>query len=346
MTSTLAKVNIISFGLLAFIIAGYLAIHLSAREVFIREFLAPEPERTKPLLFTGDIMLGRHVEDLMNKNGLAYPFASTTDFLKSHVTISNLEGPIPEEHIPTKTNGMTFSFPSRTPTVLKENGIAAVSLANNHALDQKVSGYEYTKLILDHEGVAHFGGYSTTVPDYFETHIGTTSVVVYGINMISSTWNIRTAYRVTEDLQKEFPDSVLIAFIHWGNEYDLKQGVQQEEFAHALIDRGVDSIVGSHPHVMQGVELYKGVPIFYSLGNFIFDQYFSQDVERGYTLALDKKDEMLIYSIIPIMSDHSRPYFPSQEMSQNILSVIASNSSKDLQNLVEKGEIIVPLLFK
>ncbi len=330
------------------LVCVYFIRNLSASEVFVQSAspyeYREETVASVPLLFTGDIMLGRYVETLMNRYGQNYPFGSTTEFLKSHTTIANLEGSIPKVHIPTKINTMVFSFPPETPTILKNNGIQAVSLANNHSLDSGAVGYEETKRSLENGGIIHFGGYSTTLTEHFETHVGTTSVIVYGINMISSTWDKEMAYSATELLRKQYPKSILIAQLHWGNEYALTQGDEQRVLAYKFIDRGVDVIVGSHPHVVQGIEVYKGAPIFYSLGNFIFDQYFSRDVERGYLLSLDKKDGEILYTIIPVVSKRSQVAFPSEEIKVEILETIAKSSDASLKKNINESEILLPFL--
>lgn len=343
---TMKRVGIVVF--LVLLVAGVLYFFgkTSSYEKFVREYVVEgynEEQKTLPLVFTGDIMLGRYVETLMNIHGDAYPFGEVADFLRSRVTIANLEGSIPKVHIPTRPFTMVFSFSSKIPKILKENGIRAVSLANNHSLDQGSDGYENTKLVLDEVGIGHFGGYSTTLPEHFETYLKDTSVIVYGINMISGTWDKQAAYDVTKLLRDQYPQSLLIAYIHWGNEYDLKQGQEQELFAHALVDRGVDAIVGAHPHVTQGIEVYKGVPIFYSLGNFIFDQYFSKEVERGYLISLDRDGDALVYSLIPVGSKRSKVSFPTSEESNEILETVAKSSDIAIRKNIREGSIKIPL---
>jgi poly-gamma-glutamate synthesis protein (capsule biosynthesis protein) len=77
----------------------------------------------------------------------------------------------------------------------------------------------------------------------------------------------------------------VIIFPHWGTEYSSANTEKQRTLAHNWIDAGADLIIGSHPHVMENAELYKNKPIFYSLGNFIFDQNFSKETQRGLILA-------------------------------------------------------------
>jgi poly-gamma-glutamate synthesis protein (capsule biosynthesis protein) len=79
---------------------------------------------------------------------------------------------------------------------------------------------------------------------------------------------------------------ILVVNIHWGEEYKADPNNRQKEMAHLLIDAGVDVIIGHHPHVVQTVETYKNKPIFYSLGNFIFDQYFSPETQKGLAVEI------------------------------------------------------------
>jgi poly-gamma-glutamate synthesis protein (capsule biosynthesis protein) len=326
---------------------GAYLLHLSTRPLPVysadtqKPSLSVKENDVKPLLFVGDIMLGRYVETLQ-KQGLD-PLGSTTPFLKSHITIANLEGPIPEVHQQTKNNTLTFSFSSTTPLYLKVHGISVVSLANNHALDQKRNGYEYTKRALDKEAISHFGGYGSDTSDYFETSLGTTTVIVFGINMISSMWNEKMILDTVLTLRQNHPQAYLITYIHWGNEYDVQQGDVQRVFAHTLIDSGVNAIIGSHPHVVQGVEVYKNAPIFYSLGNFIFDQYFSKETQEGYMLSMEKKNDTFIFNLIPVVSERSKVSIARDATSKSILSTIAENSSSPLKLTIEQGEIIVPV---
>ena len=319
-----------------FAIALFVSFEFQGKELFIRESSSEESQEVvgKPILFVGDIMLGRYVEDLSIEDHY-YPFSKTKDFLKDYQVVANLEGPIPNSHEPTPLQGFTFSFPAYVPGLLKDAGITAVSLANNHAFDHNASGWVETKQALDKVGVFHFGSYKPTQEDFWQTNLGSTTVIVYGINMIANAWNETQALSVTEKLRTEHPGSYLIAFIHWGNEYDTQNTVQQA-FAHDLMDVGVDAIVGSHPHVVQGIETYKEKPIFYSLGNFIFDQYFSKETQEGLAISLTKKDDHMVYTLIPLISKRS---VPEVATGTNILSRMASMSDKELNSVITQGEI-------
>jgi poly-gamma-glutamate synthesis protein (capsule biosynthesis protein) len=298
-------------------------------------------EEQVPLLFVGDIMVGRFVETLAEKyNNPSFMFASTSDFLKRHIVIANLEGTIPLLHNKTPINGFSFSFASSAPLVLKENGITAVSLANNHSYDNGKVGYEETVNNLKENGVISFGGYDQK-ENVFITKLADKKVVVYGITMISSLWDEQETLFVTSKIVNEHKDDHVIAFIHWGDEY-VTQNKYQRDFAYKLIDRGVDTVVGSHPHIVQGIELYKEKPIFYSLGNFIFDQYWRSDLEDGYMLRMLYATSSVIYEIIPIHSQKSVPFLAEGDLRNRIVSSIAVQSSADLQESIKKGFIFVP----
>lgn len=283
-------------------------------------------------------MFGRYVETLsVRANDKLYPFTKEMQtYLNQHVTIGNLEGPIPDTHTPTPINGFSFSFPVWTPQLLKESGITAVSLANNHMFDKGRDGYEQTKKALDGGGVAHFGGYSPTTDDYFETKLGTTTVIVYGITMIATGWDETQAITITQKIRKDHPTAHLIAFLHWGDEY-VTQNIYQRAFAHVLIDNGVDVIIGSHPHVVQGVEVYNNKPIFYSLGNFIFDQYWSKDTESGFMVRMTDSSKDYVYEIIPIRQALSVPFFATSTVREHILSEVSRQSDVDSKATVLEG---------
>jgi poly-gamma-glutamate synthesis protein (capsule biosynthesis protein) len=310
--------------------------------VYTAEIRTPEVSvASTPILFVGDIMLGRYVETLTKKSGdELYAFKEMKEYLKQHITIANLEGPIPNIHTPTPINGFSFSFPASAPRALREGGVSAVSLANNHMFDKGRSGYEQTKSALDVEGVMHFGGYTPTEGDYFETKLGATTIIIYGITMIATGWDEAQALDVTKKLRREHPGAHLVTFIHWGDEYKT-QNIYQRAFAHALIDDGVDTIIGSHPHIIQGIETYQGKPIFYSLGNFIFDQYWRSDLEDGLAVKLSTEGAFYVYELVPIRSTRSVPSIATSTQRERILKAVSVQSPLELQRAILEGKILV-----
>ena len=99
---------------------------------------------------------------------------------------------------------------------------------------------------------------------------------------------------------------MVIVNMHWGREYEHQYNKRQQEIAQALVDRGADMIIGHHPHVVQGMEIYHNKPIFYSLGNFIFDQYFSADTQEELAVEAVIDGEGMELVLHPLKSRASR----------------------------------------
>jgi poly-gamma-glutamate synthesis protein (capsule biosynthesis protein) len=136
-----------------------------------------------------------------------------------------------------------------------------------------------------------------------------------------------------------------VAYVHWGEEYKLKHNQAQETLAHALIDSGIDVVVGHHPHVTQDIEIYNDKPIFYSLGNFLFDQYFSVDVQQGLVLSLTLSSTSAQYTIIPISSENSlsEPHLMTTPESSLFLKNLSRRSDQRYIDNIASGKLILPL---
>lgn len=267
-----------------------------------------DPEEVK-LLFVGDIMLGRYVEKL-SKDNSDYAFMNVGTLLaSSDATIANLEGPIPEVHRPTPSGSTRFSFANDVASTLLRNRIGIVSLANNHTYDQGQAGYDATTKTLDKAGVLYFGHPTRiSTDDVFRVTIKNKQFVFIGLHAIDeSTFSISKAIHMVKSIATN-PDDIKIAYVHAGTEYELHSNAFQQRLYRGLIDAGVDIVIGAHPHVVQEVEEYKGKPIFYSLGNFIFDQYFSSDVQKGLAVQFTFNETGTQYEVIPLQSIRSQPY--------------------------------------
>jgi poly-gamma-glutamate synthesis protein (capsule biosynthesis protein) len=94
---------------------------------------------------------------------------------------------------------------------------------------------------------------------------------------------------------------------HWGTEYEAIHSASQEKLAHSWIDAGADIIIGSHPHVIQDAEMYKNRPIFYSVGNFVFDQSWSEPTQRGLIVAGKFKGDTLEIVLLPTVIKKLQP---------------------------------------
>lgn len=293
------------------------------------------------VVFTGDVMLGRSVEKIISAKGSKYLFASTTQlFTGADAVVINLEGPIMAIHKPTPAMGMAFSFASTTPKLLVENGINTVFLANNHLYDYGASGYKETVNFLEKEKIAYFGHpFSTSTEYVLRSQYNGQKIIFVGYNFTNPNFSKKSAVDVVKILNSE--EGYLVVMIHGGNEYEKVSNNAQKSFYRSLIDAGADSIIAHHPHVTQEIELHAGKPIFYSLGNFIFDQYFSKDVQEGLVIQLELGPVVAKYSIIPVISERSRPRPMDMEGKTKFLSDLAKRSGESARASVAAGDIVI-----
>lgn len=288
-----------------------------------------EPADIK-LLFVGDIMLARTVELKLHEYGATYPYEQVQKLLSEpDLTIGNHEGIVPRVHKPTPPMGFQFSVEKEHFMALADAGFDVLSLANNHSHDFGTDALEHTLAICREIEILCAGS---------ATHVGTHSVEVQevdgvriGFLFVQNVYqapNMRVITELLTDLKER--SDIQIAYVHWGNEYEREHDAAQEDLAKALIDEGVDAVIGHHPHVVQDVGLYKNAPIFYSLGNFIFDQYFSADVLTGAGVAMHITDEKITYTLVPFTTKdtHAQP----QIMEDTDAGVLLSRIFAPIQN--------------
>lgn len=256
------------------------------------------------LMFAGDAMFGRAVYNQFHDN-LTDAFLSLgQDFFKGDVTILNLEGPMVEnEFIPDlNPDNLIMKFPPQTKDTLKWLGINTVSLANNHTGNQGAPNLAYTRQILADSQITTIGDPQNStdlVKSFSNDNQKTISIIA--VNAIANTPDLEGIIK-----EQKNNNNFVIIFPHWGGEYETSHNLAQQKLAHTWIDEGADMIIGSHPHVVQDAELYNKKPIFYSLGNFIFDQTFSQNTQRGLILKAKINDKKLSLEILPTQSTHLR----------------------------------------
>lgn len=235
-------------------------------------------------LAAGDVMLDRGVKARMKKSGDRYPFRDVSVFIKKHdLAFCNFEGPI-SKNGKKKPKKFAFRFDPSLSKGLKASGFNMFSLANNHTLDYGGRALRDTLDFMEENGYFYAGAgrdqKSAGEIKYREIN-GIKFAFISNLDMFLSSED-KDAPQAFErckigemaDKIKEADnnaDYVLVSF-HWGAEYKNYPGKRQKEYARACVDAGADLVIGHHPHVMQGIETYKGKTILYSLGNFIFDQ--------------------------------------------------------------------------
>jgi poly-gamma-glutamate synthesis protein (capsule biosynthesis protein) len=277
------------------------------------------------LVAVGDVMLGTWVTPHLDNSGATYPFEPTRHILESaDLAIANLEAPFTERGEAVKDKPFTFRVPPKHAVGLKESGFDVLHLANNHILDFGPDGLFDTIATLDSLSLAYVGageniaaafapaileregldgkklrlgflGFSMTHPEEFYA----------GKNKPGTAFPFYERYVAALDSLAPKVDIMVVSF-HWGAEKMVTPKAYQIETAHLAIDRGADIVLGHHPHVLQGVELYRPRPnarhglIAYSLGNFAFGSY-SPSSRTSMILRCVLDNEGLLYArCIPI----------------------------------------------
>lgn len=299
---------------------------------------------TTSILFTGDVFLGRDVERIGRQWGFSYHLDLFNQFAESDAIVINFESAIPQTHVPVPSMGMRFSVLPEAVIALKNAGITHASLANNHTYDYDADGYSNTESTLLENDITTFG-HPTAVNNDSVSTIDTAygEVALIGIHTLFTSFS---AGEIKAILDKQTPDrQFTIAYVHWGEEYQLYPSNTQRTFAQELVEEvGVDMIIGHHPHVVQTVESIQEVPVVYSLGNTIFDQYFSNAVQDGLLLEMQFTAESIQAKLHPISSQGSRtrPYLmPANERSE-FLESIAERSGDEYSESIKGGTL--PLL--
>lgn len=261
-----------------------------------------DSDTSASLLFVGDIMLARGVEWRIGLNDLSYPLSEIHDYLSApDLTIGNFEGTVrnePNQEI----DQFLFDTTPEIAGILADAGIDIVSLSNNHSDNYGPTVIEYTREALVDLSVTPFGDPYDSANHVAHVTINNLAISLIGFHAFAEEPESIVATIETEKSSGNF----VIVFPHWGNEYESTPSLAQTEAAHLFIDAGADAIIGAHPHVIQTYENYLGVPIVYSLGNFLFDQDFSAETQQGLTLGFAIDDETITMSFVPVSIIKSR----------------------------------------
>jgi poly-gamma-glutamate synthesis protein (capsule biosynthesis protein) len=259
-------------------------------QTYAASFPAPAAKPVAEIVFGGDVMLDRTVRQVMEDQGDDYIFSCIDDVLRSaDMVVVNLEGPITassSKSVGTIVGGegnYTFTFAPATASLLQRHNIRIVNIGNNHVMDFGRSGLAETREYLSQAGVGYFGD-----PDAGESErVLRTEVGGIAFSFVNwSDWTSdKTDHTVAQVRAEAQSGRVVVVYTHWGEEY-VPAIPRVKELAHQFVDAGAAVVVGSHPHIVQEHELYHGKNIYYSIGNFIFDQYWNEDVRTGLLLRI------------------------------------------------------------
>lgn len=221
----------------------------------------------------GDCTLGTDVsfgiggsfeaELMANYYDYRYYFNNVRQYLQSDdITIINFEGALSPGGV-RENKEYTFKGPPEYINILTCSSVEAANVANNHSKDYGETALLDTKNLLNGNGITSFGGSDVAVREVNGIRVG-----FIGTNAL--TYEGRTGFAAALDALKAMNPQLIIASFHWGSEGATVADGSQIQLAHMAIDSGVDLVLGHHPHVLQGIEKYKGKYIVYSLGNFCF----------------------------------------------------------------------------
>lgn len=306
----------------------------------------PSRPKTKKITIAlaGDVMFDRRVKAATQANGALWPFAKTASYLKADLTIINLESSLSSKGKPTSGKDVVFQGTPLGGQALKAVGVDIVSLANNHALDYGPASLRQTREILKRKNIAFTGAgankdeaYQPAIVKVGDMKVGLLSfsdVIPFNSFPTEKSAGIAPARNPSKVAVKikalaKKVHLVLVAF-HWGVEYQDYPTAKQKELAIAAVDAGADLVIGTHPHVTQGVALYKGRLILYSLGNFVFDHYKPNTGESFiFRVEMNSKGEFNFARILPVLiSDSGQPSVVTSSEGQKILSRVKTISGK------------------
>lgn len=265
-------------------------------------------DSTITLFAVGDIILDRGVEYMVEKHGegdFKFPFLKIADDLKkADLLFGNLESVISGKGVKV---GSIYSFRAEPEAIegLVFAGFDILSVANNHIFDYGREAMEDNFKRLKEAGIDYVGG------GFSEKEVrsgllrkvkGTKIIFLAYTNKGTKYWEAAESRsgigwldeRIRDDIKKakERSDLVIVS-LHFGEEYQTKPNEEQKYFAKLAVDSGADLVIGHYPHIIQPIEKYKNSWLAYSLGNFVFDQYFSKETMKGLLLEIIIEDKKI-----------------------------------------------------
>jgi poly-gamma-glutamate synthesis protein (capsule biosynthesis protein) len=277
------------------------------------EAVAQPHDPTVTLMFGGDVTLSDHFEAVVGDD-YEWAFEKLNEYREADVAMVNLENPLTRSTLSRPNKQFNFKADPQAVQVLTQGGIDIVNLANNHTMDYEEPGLVETLETLEKAGIHSVGagrdltearrpeilevkGQRIAYLGYYDANFHAADEGIAGTNPLQE----EHQQRVAEDIRaiRDQVDWVIVNY-HWGIELADYPAEWQIELAHATIDNGADLVVGHHPHVLQGAEIYKGKPIVYSLGNFIFGGNSRTDYETAVLKVSLKADRQMKVEFLPV----------------------------------------------
>lgn len=278
------------------------------------------------ICFTGDVLLDRGVRTQIGKHGLAWLLDSVAPVFQSvDATVINLECPVTTFASPINKRFIFRADPEGLPA-LRDARITHAALANNHSMDQGSEGLKDTYVHLMTHGIVPLGYGDTQQMACRPMLVSKGNVEVAFFNSVLlplENWvyleedngvcqaTVDILIDEIQSFKKNHPDTYIITVLHWGVEYQQHPTPFQRREAYRLINAGTDVVIGHHPHVVQEEEIYKGKPIFYSLGNFIFDQS-KPETSRSVIVELSLSRSNITFKKHPVQIRNCKPYLSGE----------------------------------
>lgn len=281
-----------------FLVGLTLSFFVEDKNFFVANIKSPEREDIS-LIFVGDIMLSRHIGKVMKeKDDWIFPFREIAEELQSaDILFGNLEGMISDKG---EDGGGIYSFRADPRAIegLTFAGFDVLSVANNHSFDWGGEAILDSIERLNQAGIHTVGG-GKNIEEAWAPVILEKNGTVFAFFAFSEFFgglkvgraeiaeiDIERIKRAISNAKNERGADIVILSVHWGEEYKTVSNDFQRDIARRAILAGANIVVGHHPHVIQEIEEYEGGLIVYSLGNFIFDQNFSEDTRKGLMLKV------------------------------------------------------------
>jgi poly-gamma-glutamate synthesis protein (capsule biosynthesis protein) len=309
---------------------------LEAVPVIQHDKVTAPHDPTVTLMFSGDVTLADSFADTIGQD-YDRTFAGMNEYREADLAMVNLENPLTKATLALPNKQFNFKADPNLVKVLEKGGVDVVTLANNHTMDYKEPGLTETMQTLDQAGILHVGAgqdeKEARRPEILDVKGQRVAYLAYyGADFQAAKehtpgTNYADQARIAADIKaiRDQVDWIVVNF-HWGEELATHPADWQVDLAHFTIDQGADVIVGHHPHVLQGAEIYKGRPISYSLGNFIFGGNSRKDYDTA-VLKVALKGKQMKVEFLPVEVRDFQPKVVSGDRSNQILKQITDLSS-------------------
>ena len=288
---------------------------------------------------TGDVMFGRKMPGVLSLESSPYRFVSnvTND---TDILLVNTENPFTTSTSAVKPDVPLKANPKYIPLLNGTTGMVISANANNHVFDYGIGGMRDSIENLDSYGIAHIGagenkaeatrpvtveknGHKVTIFNFMDSE----NFREYSQEVMPKASSDSAGYSVWNDTEsveaikqaKTNGSDIIIVYMHYGNEYSRSPNENQKRISHLAIDAGATSVVGTHAHVTQGIEVYHGKPIFYNLGNFMFDQR-NPNTHLAYFVEFQVHSSNVTAVVYPAYISGYLPHFMNSSDGENLLN--------------------------